>query len=335
MKILITGGAGFIGSAMIRNLINNEEYEIFNIDSLSYAGNLENIRDANSKFNYTFKKIDISDYDEVLKVFKNFKPNLVIHFAACSHVDNSIKAPGDFVQTNIVGTYNLLEAFRKTINLSSGFHKFHHISTDEVYGDLGDSDDMFTELNSYDPSSPYSATKASSDHLVRAWGRTFDLPYTISNCSNNFGPYQHKEKLIPATIINALIGRDILIYGSGMQMRDWLYVDDHIEAIKSIAFSNTKNETYNIGSRNVLRNKEIINYVCDILNSLNLSKPNYINDFKDLIKFTDDRAGHDFRYAIDATKLENTFSWKPNYTFNEAMYNTVKWYVNNRSWWFK
>lgn len=335
MKILITGGAGFIGSAMIRNLINNEEHQILNIDSLSYAGNLENIAEVENKHNYIFEKVDISNYIDVLKVFEKFKPNLVMHFAACSHVDNSIKSPGDFVLTNIIGTYNLLEAFRKIINSSHGFYRFHHISTDEVYGDLGDSDDMFTELNPYDPSSPYSATKASSDHLVRAWGRTFDLPYTISNCSNNFGPYQHREKLIPATIINALMGKDILIYGSGMQMRDWLYVDDHVEAIKSIAFGNFENETFNIGSRNVLRNKEIINHVCDILNKLHIPKPNNINDFKELIKYTNDRAGHDFRYAIDATKIENTFSWRSKYDFNKALYNTVEWYVNNRSWWLK
>lgn len=335
MKVLITGGAGFIGSAMVRSLIHDEKLEIMNIDSLSYAGNLKNIANASNCPNYSFQKIDIRDQKKVFQIFDNFLPDTIIHFAACSHVDNSIKSPSDFISTNILGTFNLLEASRKILNLKSSkdSFRFHHISTDEVYGDLGDTEKMFSENDSYDPSSPYSSSKASSDHLVRSWGRTYGIPYTISNCSNNFGPYQHREKLIPATIINALRGRNIPLYGDGMQMRDWLHVDDHVDAIRLIAFGNVENETFNIGSRNVLRNKEVVNIICEILNEQNVTNPINTKDFTKLINYISDRPGHDFRYAIDSSKIEDTFKWRAKKSFSEALENTVKWYINNENWW--
>jgi dTDP-glucose 4,6-dehydratase len=336
LRIIITGGAGFIGSAVIRYIINNTDYSIVNVDKLTYAGNLESLGSIGNDARYAFEQVDICDANEIKRVFNEYQPDIVIHLAAESHVDRSIDGPGEFIQTNIIGTYVLLEEARDYWNDLEGGKKerfrFHHVSTDEVYGDLGDTEDLFTEETSYAPSSPYSAAKASSDHLVRAWHRTFQLPVLITNCSNNYGPYQFPEKLIPLIILNALEGKDLPIYGNGKQIRDWLYVDDHARALLHVAFTGEVGETYNIGGHNELQNIEVVMTVCRILDELVPSKLDDVKQYEQLITYVGDRAGHDVRYAIDATKISDKLNWKPDETFETGIRKTVLWYLDNRVW---
>jgi len=334
-RIIVTGGAGFIGSAYIRYLVKNAQYQILNIDKLTYAGNLESLDEVSSSENYSFKKIDICDLETLKSVFISFKPTIVVHFAAESHVDRSIDNPASFINTNIVGTYNLLEASYNYYSDLSGeeknFFRFHHVSTDEVYGDLGLDDEPFTENHCYAPSSPYSASKASSDHLVRAWYRTFKLPVIISNCSNNYGPFQFPEKLIPVVINNALEGKKIPIYGNGQQIRDWLYVDDHVRALLEIELYGEVGQTYNIGGNSELTNLDLVKQVCLSLDKL---RPNTISlaTYFDLVEFVQDRSGHDFRYAIDNTKILKELNWRPKETISSGIHKTVSWYLKNSAW---
>ena len=335
-KLLITGGAGFIGSAVIRYIINNTNYSVVNIDKLTYAGNLESLSSVEHDPRYTFEKVDICNSTEVSRVFNTHQPDLVMHLAAESHVDRSIDGPGEFIQTNIIGTYVLLEVTRVyllglDVDKKNNF-RFHHVSTDEVYGDLKTGDDPFTEEASYLPSSPYSATKASSDHLVRAWQRTFKLPTLITNCSNNYGPYQFPEKLIPLIILKALKGENLPIYGNGKQVRDWLYVDDHAIALLHVALNGVIGETYNIGGHNEIQNIHVVKTVCGILDELAPSKLDGIKKYEQLITYVDDRAGHDVRYAIDATKIANELNWTPYETFTTGIKKTVEWYLKNKVW---
>jgi len=336
-KFLITGGAGFIGSAVVRYLISNVECEVINIDKLTYAGNSESLKDIVDSKNYIFEKIDICNSENIKKVFLDYQPDIVMHLAAESHVDRSIDGPGDFVQTNIVGTYVMLEAARQYWSGLTGNRKqdfrFHHISTDEVYGDLGKTGSRFAESTPYAPSSPYSASKASSDHLVRAWSRTYDLPVVISNCSNNYGPYQFPEKLIPLTIINAINGKSLPVYGEGNQIRDWLYVDDHARALVKIALEGRLGETYLIGGDNEKTNLEVVKTLCGVLDELVPEHPGNISRYEELITFVKDRPGHDRRYAIDATKVKRELGWMPEETFESGIYKTVRWYLDNREWW--
>ena len=336
MKLLITGGAGFIGSAVIRHIINNSNHSIVNIDNLTYAGNLESLTSVENDPRYTFEKVDICSSIEVSRVFNIHQPDLVMHLAAESHVDRSIDGPAEFVQTNIIGTYVLLEVTREyllglDVDKKNNF-RFHHVSTDEVYGDLKTGGDLFTEETPYSPSSPYSATKASSDHLVRAWQRTFKLPTLITNCSNNYGPYQFPEKLIPLIILKALKGENLPIYGNGKQVRDWLYVDDHAIALLHVALNGVIGETYNIGGHNELQNIEVVKIVCGILDKLAPSKLEGINKYEQLITYVDDRVGHDVRYAIDASKMANELNWMPYETFTTGIKKTVEWYLKNKVW---
>ncbi|PHR49455.1 dTDP-glucose 4,6-dehydratase [Cycloclasticus sp.] len=334
--ILVTGGAGFIGSAVIRHLINDTDFNVINVDKLTYAGNLESLNSVSNNNRYTFEQVDICDALEIRRVFKQHQPDIVMHLAAESHVDRSIDGPGEFIQTNIVGTYNLLEQARHywtTLEQSkkTGF-RFHHISTDEVYGDLEGTDDLFTEETPYAPSSPYSASKASSDHLVRAWQRTFEFPALITNCSNNYGPYHFPEKLIPLVILNALAGKPLPVYGKGNQIRDWLYVDDHARALVLVATKGVLNETYNIGGHNEMQNIDVVLNICDLLEELAPNKPTNVGSYKDLITYVTDRAGHDIRYAIDASKIQNELGWTPQETFKSGLRKTVQWYLNNQTW---
>jgi dTDP-glucose 4,6-dehydratase len=335
-KLLITGGAGFIGSAVIRHIINNTNHHVINVDKLTYAGNLESLTSVESNERYTFEQVDICDAIEIKRVFNAHQPDIVMHLAAESHVDRSIDGPGDFIQTNIVGTYTLLEKARDYWSNLYGDKKknfrFHHVSTDEVYGDLEDVDSLFTENTSYAPSSPYSATKASSDHLVRAWQRTFKFPTLITNCSNNYGPFQFPEKLIPLIILNALKGKNLPIYGNGKQVRDWLYVDDHARALLHVALTGEIGETYNIGGHNEMQNIEVVKTVCAILDDLVPSKLKGVKNYKELITYVIDRSGHDVRYAIDASKIANELNWMPNETFETGIRKTVQWYLNNNIW---
>jgi dTDP-glucose 4,6-dehydratase len=335
-KILITGGAGFIGSAVIRHIIDDTDCSVINLDKLTYAGNLESLSSVESNARYVFEQVDICDEKELKRVFNQHKPDIVMHLAAETHVDRSIDSPGEFIQTNIIGTYTLLIVARDYwLGLGvdeKDYFKFHHISTDEVYGDLGDSKELFTEETPYAPSSPYSAAKASSDHLVRAWNRTFKLPTVITNCSNNYGPYQFPEKLIPLIILNALEGKGLPIYGNGNQVRDWLYVDDHARALLQVAFFGRVGETYNIGGLNQLKNIDVVKLVCRILDDLAPSKIERIDKYEQLINFTTDRAGHDLKYAIDAGKISNELNWRPNETFESGIRKTVEWYLNNEMW---
>lgn len=336
MKLLITGGAGFIGSALIRHIINNTSYSVVNVDKLTYAGNLESLTSIENNSRYAFEQVDICNASEIRYILTKHQPDVVMHLAAESHVDRSIDGPGEFIQTNIVGTYVLLEESRAYWTSLSGDKKdefkFHHVSTDEVYGDLESSDDLFTEETSYAPSSPYSASKASSDHLVRAWQRTFDLPTIITNCSNNYGPYQFPEKLIPLVILNALEGKKLPIYGNGRQIRDWLYVDDHARALLHVVLTGEAGETYNIGGHNELQNIEVVKTVCNILDELIPSSFDGISRYEQLITYVDDRAGHDVRYAIDATKIDKDLGWLPNETFATGIRKTVQWYLDNKTW---
>jgi dTDP-glucose 4,6-dehydratase len=335
-KFLITGGAGFIGSAVIREIINNTRHSVVNVDKLTYAGNLDSLVSVEADPRYVFEQLDICDSKEIKRVLNKYKPDIVMHLAAESHVDRSIAGPYDFIQTNIIGTYVLLEEARHYwSNLESGqknSFRFHHVSTDEVYGDLEDMNGLFTEETPYAPSSPYSASKASSDHLVRAWQRTYKLPTLITNCSNNYGPYQFPEKLIPLIIVNALEGKDLPIYGNGRQIRDWLYVDDHAKALLLVALTGEVSETYNIGGNNELQNIEVVKTVCSILDEQVPSKLDGIDRYEQLITYVGDRAGHDLRYAIDAAKITDELGWAPDETFSTGIKKTVQWYLENIFW---
>ena len=333
-KYLITGGAGFIGSSVVRTLINSGNCKVLNIDALTYAGNLENLSSVDTNENYLFQKINITDIDEVERVIKQFEPDYIMHLAAESHVDRSIDDPSIFIQTNIIGTYNILEATRKYLrsvskNKAKNF-RLHHISTDEVFGSLGPTG-LFNENTKYDPSSPYSSSKASSDHLVRAWHRTFDIPVVITNCSNNYGPFQFPEKLIPLMIINALNHRPLPIYGDGSQIRDWLYVDDHSNALIEVVNKGNIGETYNIGGNCEKTNMELVNLVCEILDQL-LANDSRSYNFKELIKFVEDRPGHDQRYAIDNSKIIDNLGWEPKESIESGLEKTIIWYLENSQW---
>lgn len=336
MKILVTGGAGFIGSAVIRNIINNTSDEVVNVDKLTYAGNLESLASIESNPRYTFEQADICDQQVMSRLFEQHQPDVVMHLAAESHVDRSIDGPADFIETNIVGTYTLLEVSRhywSTLSKSKQeSFRFHHISTDEVYGDLEGTEDLFTEETAYDPSSPYSASKAASDHLVRAWLRTFGLPTIVTNCSNNYGPFHYPEKLIPLMILNALEGKPLPVYGDGQQIRDWLYVEDHARALYEVITRGEVGETYNIGGHNEKANIEVVHTICELLEELVPNKPNGILSYKDLITFVADRPGHDVRYAIDASKIDKQLGWKPEETFESGIRKTVLWYIENQEW---
>jgi dTDP-glucose 4,6-dehydratase len=354
--IMVTGGAGFIGSAVVRELINNSNHNIVNIDKLTYAGNLQSLVTSDNRLltndhpRYTFEQVDICDAAEVKRVFDEHQPDIVMHLAAESHVDRSIDGPGEFIHTNIVGTYTLLDQARAYWNELEGDKKtnfrFHHISTDEVYGDLPHPDDffgshceeqsdtaiqelpLFTETTAYEPSSPYSASKAGSDHLVRAWNRTFGLPTLVTNCSNNYGPYHFPEKLIPLVILNALEGKSLPIYGKGNQIRDWLYVEDHARALIKVATEGRIGETYNIGGHNEKQNLEVVQTICNILDEVRPKDTKYA----DQITYVADRPGHDMRYAIDATKIQKELGWTPQETFESGIKKTVQWYLDNQTW---
>ena len=336
-KIIVTGGAGFIGSTLIKSLIK-KGYEVLNIDKLTYAGNIDSLVEVSNSKNYSHECIDICNTELLNSIFLNFKPDCVMHLAAESHVDRSINVPFDFINTNIFGTFNLLEISKKYLQVSSKEKRenfvFHHISTDEVYGDLDDSDDLlFTEKTSYKPSSPYSASKAASDHLVRAWGRTYNLPIIVTNCSNNYGPNQFPEKLIPSTILNALQGRPLSVYGDGSQIRDWLYVEDHVEALIMVIKKGMPNETYNIGGNNEIKNIEVVRLICNLLEEFAPNKLLKVKKYNDLIKFVADRPGHDAHYAIDSSKIEKELGWLPKENLESGMRKTVKWYLENKEWW--
>lgn len=333
--IFVTGGAGFIGSALVRFLINETEHSVVNFDKLTYAGNLESLASVEQNERYHFVKGDICDREIVSATFAKFQPDFIMHLAAESHVDRSIDGPGEFIQTNVVGTYELLEAARiyyASLNdEKKTVFRFHHISTDEVYGDLGETG-LFTEKTPYEPSSPYSASKAASDHLVRAWNRTFQLPVVLTNCSNNYGPYHFPEKLIPLIILNALEGKKLPVYGDGKQVRDWLFVEDHARALYKVVSEGKLGETYNIGGFNEKQNIEVVTTICNHLNDLIAEKPAGLDDFKELITFVQDRPGHDLRYAIDASKINKELGWQPLETFESGILKTIKWYLANSQW---
>ena len=332
MKILVTGGAGFIGSAVIRHIINNTTDTVINVDSLTYAGNLESLSEVHSSERYNFEHVDICNRSELDRVFAAHQPDAVMHLAAESHVDRSIDGPAAFIETNIVGTYTLLEATRSYWNAlgedAKQAFRFHHISTDEVYGDLEGTDDLFTETTSYEPSSPYSASKASSDHLVRAWLRTYGLPTMVTNCSNNYGPYHFPEKLIPLVILNALEGKELPIYGKGDQIRDWLFVEDHARALYKVVTEGKVGESYNIGGHNEKKNIEVVSMICNILDTLVPQDSAYAEQ----ITYVQDRPGHDRRYAIDSSKMQRDLNWTPEETFETGLRKTVQWYLDNSKW---
>jgi dTDP-glucose 4,6-dehydratase len=340
VKFLITGGAGFIGSAVVRHIINNTEHDVINVDKLTYAGNLSSIAGVASSIRYQFEQADICDAAAMTRIFEKHQPDVIMHLAAESHVDRSIDGPAAFIETNIIGTYTLLEAARNYWKALPETRKqafrFHHISTDEVYGDLHGTDDLFTESTPYAPSSPYSASKASSDHLVRAWQRTYGLPVIVTNCSNNYGPYHFPEKLIPLMILNALAGKPLPVYGKGNQIRDWLYVEDHARALYKVVTEGKVGETYNIGGHNEKQNIEVVNAICELMDELApMHERGYPLNTKhsSLITHVTDRPGHDLRYAIDASKIERELGWKPEETFETGLRKTVDWYLKNRDWW--
>lgn len=342
MNILVTGGAGFIGSAVIRHVIEHTADNVINLDKLTYAGNSESLLSVADNERYVFERVDICNRAELDRVFAQYKPDIVMHLAAESHVDRSIDGPSQFIETNIVGTYTLLEATRQywqqLIHEKKTDFRFHHISTDEVYGDLEGPEDLFTESTAYAPSSPYSASKAASDHLVRSWLRTYGLPTVVTNCSNNYGPFHFPEKLIPLMILNALEGKPLPVYGNGQQVRDWLYVDDHARALYLVATTGRVGETYNIGGHNEKANIDVVKSLCCLLEEL---VPNNIYSrasgneagFEGLITYVQDRPGHDVRYAIDASKIERELGWTPQETFESGIRKTVEWYLNNKAWW--
>ena len=336
MNILITGGAGFIGSALIRYLINHTEHAVINVDKLTYAGNLDSLADIENNSRYHFEQIDICNRDGIDRLLTHYQPDAIMHLAAESHVDRSIDGPAEFIETNIIGTYTLLEAARSYWSSlptdKKNTFRFHHISTDEVYGDLDRPEDFFTETTAYTPSSPYSASKASSDHLVRAWMRTFGLPVLITNCSNNYGPYHFPEKLIPLMILNALEGKPLPVYGNGQQIRDWLFVEDHARALYLVVTQGVIGETYNIGGHNEMANLEVVNTLCQLLEEMAPDKPSGIQNYTDLITFVKDRPGHDLRYAIDATKIQQELGWIPTESFETGLKKTVHWYLDNQTW---
>lgn len=341
MMFLVTGGAGFIGSCVVRQLLENSKFSVVNIDSLTYSGNLESLKDVSQNDRYHFEKIDIRNKSALVNIFKKYKPDVVMHLAAESHVDRSIEGPENFLSTNIIGTFNLLEVAKEywsdLLAEKKAQFRFHHISTDEVYGDLeghGKSS-LFTENTPYNPSSPYSASKASSDHFVRAWNRTYKLPTIITNCSNNYGPFQFPEKLIPHVILNAIHGKPIPVYGNGMQIRDWLFVEDHVKALILVATNGVIGETYNIGGHNEKTNIEVIKAVCNLLETLAPKKPAGVKKYLDLINYVDDRPGHDLRYAIDASKIYNDLGWMPIESFESGIEKTVNWYLKNNDWWIR
>ena len=336
-RVLVTGGAGFIGSAVVRYLIGETKASVLNVDKLTYAGNLDSLVTIANSPDYQFAHSDICDRDEMQRLFDDYQPTHVMHLAAESHVDRSIDGPSAFIKTNIMGTYTLLEVARQYVAQLPGdgrdAFRFHHISTDEVYGDLVGVDALFTEDTPYQPSSPYSASKASSDHLVRSWHRTYGLPVVITNCSNNYGPYHFPEKLIPLAILNAIEGKPIPVYGRGDQIRDWLYVEDHARALVKVVFEGTVGETYNIGGHNERTNQQVVETLCDLLDARIEQKPQGLNSFRELIRFVTDRPGHDQRYAIDASKIEATLGWTPVETFESGLSKTVDWFVANEAWW--
>jgi len=333
LKVIVTGGAGFIGSAVIRQYINETDHEVVNLDALTYAGNLESLSEVDGDSRYTFEQVDIRNIDALTRIFNQYQPDAIMHLAAESHVDRSIDGPADFILTNIVGTYNLLDVAKKYWDGLSGDKKarfrFHHVSTDEVYGDL-DETGFFTEETSYDPSSPYSASKASSDHLVRAWHRTYSFPVLVTNCSNNYGGYQFPEKLIPLVTLNALEGKSLPIYGKGNQIRDWLHVDDHAQALRLVLEKGVTGETYNIGGHNEKTNLDVVKTICSLLDELVPDSP-YIPHEK-LITYVADRPGHDVRYAIDADKIASDLGWLPKETFESGIAKTIRWYLDNSEW---
>ena len=333
MKILVTGGAGFIGSAVVRHIIDSTDDTVINVDKLTYAGNLQSLSRIAKNGRYFFENVDICNKLALEHTFSTYQPDVVMHLAAESHVDRSIYSPDDFIQTNIVGTYNMLEAARAYWSDLAGTKKssfrFHHISTDEVYGDLEGDEGLFTEDTPYAPSSPYSASKAASDHLVRAWHRTYALPIIITNCSNNYGPYQFPEKLIPLVILNALDGKSLPIYGTGDQVRDWLYVEDHARALFTVITRGVIGETYNIGGHNEKANIEVVKLICDLLDEL---MPLDAGSYHAQITHVADRPGHDRRYAIDAGKIAAELGWLPEETFESGIRKTVLWYLDNQGW---
>ncbi|MGV6825695.1 MAG: dTDP-glucose 4,6-dehydratase [bacterium] len=333
--LMITGGAGFIGSAVIRYLIAETDVRVINVDKLTYAGNLESLVDVETHQNYAFEQVDVCDMAAMKKLFDQYQPDAIMHLAAESHVDRSIDGPAAFIETNVTGTSVLLEVARAYWNQLEGDRKadfrFHHVSTDEVYGTLGETG-LFTEETPYSPNSPYSASKASSDHLVRAWHETYGLPIVITNCSNNYGPYQFPEKLIPLMILNAIQGKPLPVYGDGQQIRDWLYVDDHARALYRVLQQGKDGETYNIGGHNELTNLTVVQSLCRLLDELVPDHPDGVKKYEDLITYVADRPGHDQRYAIDAGKIQRDLGWVPEETFETGFRKTVEWYLDNGTW---
>ena len=332
-RILITGGSGFIGSALIRYIINHTHDSVINVDKLTYAANQSSLKDIENSTRYAFEKVDICDLKEIESVFEKYQPDAVMHLAAESHVDRSITGAADFIQTNIVGTYTLLEVAKNYWHTLDEAKKttfrFHHISTDEVYGDLSLSESAFTEQSPYHPSSPYSASKAASDHLVHAWHRTYGLPAIITNSSNNYGAYQHAEKLIPLMISNAVMGKPLPSEGDGQQIRDWLFVEDHVQALYLVLTKGRVGENYNIGGNCEKTNLEVVKMICELLEELVPNKPNHIKYYEDLMTFVKDRPGHDVRYSLDCSKIYAELGWRPQITFEQGLRQTVKWYLEN------